>query len=166
VQDDDTAAEAHVDELMRPPYLVPESKPVDELLREMQAKQVHVAVVIDEYGGTAGLVTIEDIIEEIVGEIADEYDREAPRIEELPDGSVRVHVRLPVDDVEEMFDVRFEIEDVETVGGLLAAELGRVPIPGATATARGLTFVAEGGQGRRNQVGTVLISRNGADPAT
>jgi CBS domain containing-hemolysin-like protein len=166
VQDDDSAAEAHVDELMRPPYLVPESKPVDELLREMQAKQVHVAVVIDEYGGTAGLVTIEDIIEEIVGEIADEYDREAPRIEELPDGSVRVHVRLPVDDVEEMFDVQFDIEDVETVGGLLAAELGRVPIPGATATARGLTFVAEGGQGRRNQVGTVLISRNGTDPAT
>jgi CBS domain containing-hemolysin-like protein len=166
VQDDDSAAEAHVDELMRPPYLVPESKPVDELLREMQAKQVHVAVVIDEYGGTAGLVTIEDIIEEIVGEIADEYDREAPRIEELPDGSVRVHVRLPVDDVEEMFDVHFDIEDVETVGGLLAAELGRVPIPGATASARGLTFVAEGGQGRRNQVGTVLISRDGTDPAT
>jgi CBS domain containing-hemolysin-like protein len=166
VQDDGTAAEAQVDDLMRPPYLIPESKPVDELLREMQAKQVHVAVVIDEYGGTAGLVTIEDIIEEIVGEIADEYDREAPRIEELPDGSVRVHVRLPVDDVEEMFDVHFDIEDVETVGGLLAAELGRVPIPGATATARGLTFLAEAGQGRRNQVGTVLISRNGADPAT
>jgi CBS domain containing-hemolysin-like protein len=165
VQDDDTAAAGQVEDLMRPPYLIPESKPVDELLREMQAKQVHVAVVIDEYGGTAGLVTIEDILEEIVGEIADEYDREAPRIEELPDGSVRVHVRLPVDDVEEMFDVRFDVDDVETVGGLLAAELGRVPIPGATANARGLTFVAEGGQGRRNQVGTVLISRNGTDDA-
>jgi CBS domain containing-hemolysin-like protein len=163
VQDDDTASEGQVEDLMRPPYLIPESKPVDELLREMQAKQVHVAVVIDEYGGTAGLVTIEDILEEIVGEIADEYDREAPRIEELPDGSVRVHVRLPVDDVEEMFGVRFDIEDVETVGGLLAAELGRVPIPGATATARGLTFVAEGAKGRRNQVGTVVISRNGTD---
>jgi CBS domain containing-hemolysin-like protein len=160
VQDNGDAADERVEELMRPPYLIPDSKPVDELLREMQARQVHVAVVIDEYGGTAGLVTIEDILEEIVGEIADEYDREAPRIEELPDGSVRVHVRLPVDDVEEMFGVRFDIEDVETVGGLLAAELGRVPIPGATASARGLRFVAEGGQGRRNQVGTVVISRD------
>jgi CBS domain containing-hemolysin-like protein len=166
VQDNGNSADDPVEELMRPPYLIPESKPVDEVLREMQARQVHVAVVIDEYGGTAGLVTIEDILEEIVGEIADEYDREAPRIEELPDGSVRVHVRLPVDDVEELFGVRFDIEDVETVGGLLAAELGRVPIPGATATARGLTFLAEAGQGRRNQVGTVLIQRNGTDRPT
>ena len=119
-----------VTELMRPPYFIPESKPVDELLHDMQAKQVHVAIVIDEYGGTAGLVTIEDILEEIVGEIADEYDREAPRVEQLDDGRVRVNVRLPVDDVEEMFDVEFDLEDVETVGGLLAAKLGRVPIPG------------------------------------
>jgi CBS domain containing-hemolysin-like protein len=148
---------------MRPPYLIPESKPVDELLREMQANRVHVAVVIDEYGGTAGLVTIEDILEEIVGEITDEYDREAPRVEELPDGGVRVNVRLPIDDIEEMFGVAFEIDDVETVGGLLAAELGRVPIPGATVSAHGLTFLAEGAKGRRNQVGTVVITRNGAD---
>src|SRR5439155_8994007 len=130
-----------VEETMRPAYSIPESKPVDELLREMQAKQVHVAVVIDEYGGTAGLVTIEDILEEIVGEITDEYDREAPRIEPLDDGSVRVHVRVPIDDIEEMFGVRFDIEDVETVGGLLAYVLGRVPIPGATVTVDGLTFV-------------------------
>ncbi|HEX3906379.1 MAG TPA: hemolysin family protein [Mycobacteriales bacterium] len=163
VQDDDAAATVPVEELMRPPYLIPESKPVDELLREMQANRVHVAVVIDEYGGTAGLVTIEDILEEIVGEITDEYDREAPRVEELPDGSVRVNVRLPVDDIEEMFGVAFDLEDVETVGGLLAAELGRVPIPGATASAQGLTFLAEGAKGRRNQVGTVVITRNGAD---
>ncbi|HET6815697.1 MAG TPA: hemolysin family protein [Mycobacteriales bacterium] len=148
-----------VDEVMRPPYFVPESKPVDELLRDMQTSQVHVAVVIDEYGGTAGLVTIEDILEEIVGEIADEYDREVPRTEELEDGSVRVNVRLPVDDVEEMFDIRFELDDVETVGGLLATALGRVPIPGATASLNGLTFVAEGAKGRRNRIGTVLIRR-------
>jgi CBS domain containing-hemolysin-like protein len=163
VQDDDSAASEPVEELMRPPYLIPESKPVDELLREMQANRVHVAVVIDEYGGTAGLVTIEDILEEIVGEITDEYDREAPRVEELPDGGVRVNVRLPIDDIEEMFGVAFEIDDVETVGGLLAAELGRVPIPGATVSAHGLTFLAEGAKGRRNQVGTVVITRNGAD---
>jgi CBS domain containing-hemolysin-like protein len=161
VYEDEDRAEK-VDEIMRPPYFIPESKPVDELLRDMQARQVHVAVVIDEYGGTAGLVTIEDILEEIVGEIADEYDREAPRTEELEDGSVRVNVRLPIDDVEEMFDVEFDLEDVETVGGLLASVLGRVPIPGATATLQGLTFVAESGKGRRNRIGTVLISRQPA----
>ncbi|MBV9097200.1 MAG: HlyC/CorC family transporter [Frankiaceae bacterium] len=152
-----------VDEVMRPTYFIPDSKPVDELLREMQAKQVHVAIVIDEYGGTAGLVTIEDILEEIVGEIADEYDREGPRTESLEDGSLRVNVRVPIDDVEEMFGTSFEVEDVETVGGLLASALGRVPIPGATVTIQGLTFVAESAKGRRNRVGTVLITPATAD---
>jgi CBS domain containing-hemolysin-like protein len=152
-----------VDDVMRSPYLIPESKPADELLRDMQARQVHVAIVIDEYGGTAGLVTIEDILEEIVGEIADEYDRETPRVEELEDGATRVNVRLPIDDIEELYDVEFDLEDVETVGGLLASALGRVPIPGATVTLQGLTFAAEGAKGRRNQVGTVLITR--AEPA-
>jgi CBS domain containing-hemolysin-like protein len=148
-----------VEDAMRPAYLIPDSKPVDELLRDMQAKQVHVAIVIDEYGGTAGLVTIEDILEEIVGEIADEYDREAPRVEELEDGSVRVSVRLPIDDLEERFAVKFDLEDVETVGGLLAAELGRVPIAGASVDLQGLHFVAEAAKGRRNQVGSVLITK-------
>jgi CBS domain containing-hemolysin-like protein len=157
--DVDGSTTARVDDVMRPPYLIPDSKPVDELLREMQARQVHVAVAIDEYGGTAGLVTIEDILEEIVGEIADEYDREAPRVEELEDGSARVSVRLPVDDLEELFGVDFELEDVETVGGLLAAELGRVPIPGAEVESHGLRFLAESAKGRRNQVGTVLVTR-------
>ena len=158
VYEDEDRAEK-VDEVLRPATFVPESKPVDELLREMQSKQVHVAVVIDEYGGTAGLVTIEDILEEIVGEIADEYDREAPRIEELDDGGLRVHVRMPIDDIEEMYGVTFDLEDVETVGGLLASALGRVPIPGASVTLQGLTFVAEGAKGRRNRVGTVRITR-------
>jgi CBS domain containing-hemolysin-like protein len=158
VYEDENRAEK-VDKVMRSPYFIPESKPIDELLREMQARQVHVAIVIDEYGGTAGLVTIEDILEEIVGEIADEYDRETPRIEELDDGATRVNVRLPIDDIEELFDVTFDLEDVETVGGLLASALGRVPIPGATVTLQGLTFAAEGAKGRRNQVGTVLITR-------
>jgi CBS domain containing-hemolysin-like protein len=153
-----------VDEIMRPPYFVPDSKPIDELLREMQACQVHLAVVIDEYGGTAGLVTIEDILEEIVGEITDEYDREVPRIEELDDGARRVNVRLPVDDIEELYGVSCDLDDVETVGGLLATALGRVPIPGATATLQGLTFTAEGTKGRRHRIGTVLIrpSTNGS----
>jgi CBS domain containing-hemolysin-like protein len=156
-EDEDRAEKVEV--VMRAATFVPDSKPVDELLREMQSMQVHVAVVIDEYGGTAGLVTIEDILEELVGEITDEYDRESPRIEQLDDGSVRVSVRLPVDDIEEMFGVTFDLEDVETVGGLLASALGRVPIPGATVTLQGLTFTAEGAKGRRNQVGTARITR-------
>ena len=160
VYDDEDRSEK-VDEVMRPAYFIPDSKPVDDLLREMQARQVHVAVVIDEYGGTAGLVTIEDILEEIVGEITDEYDREAPRVEQLDDGSVRVNVRVPIDDLEEIFDVRFDVEDVETVGGLLASALGRVPIPGATADVAGLTLLAESAKGRRNRVGSVLIKKAG-----
>jgi CBS domain containing-hemolysin-like protein len=161
VQDDDDGPAARVDDVMRPAYFIPDSKPVDELLRDMQSRQVHLAIVIDEYGGTAGLVTIEDILEEIVGEITDEYDREVPRVEELDDGAVRVTVRLPVDELEDMYGLRFDLEDVETVGGLLASALGRVPIPGATATVQGLTFVAEGAKGRRNRIGTVLIRRAG-----
>ena len=150
---------ARVDTVMRPAVFVPDSKPVDDLLREMQARQIHLAIVVDEYGGTAGLVTIEDILEEIVGEITDEYDRELPPVEHLDDETVRVTARLPVEDVEEMFGVELGEEDVDTVGGLLAAALGRVPIPGATANIAGLTFVAESAKGRRNRIGTVLIHR-------
>jgi CBS domain containing-hemolysin-like protein len=155
----DGKAAEKIDELMRPATFVPDSKPVDELLREMQGAQAHLAIVVDEYGGTAGLVTIEDVLEEIVGEITDEYDREAPRVEKLADGSVRVTARLPVDELGELFDLRLDVDGVETVGGLLAHTLGRVPIPGATCTFDGLAFTAEGASGRRNRVGTVLVSR-------
>jgi CBS domain containing-hemolysin-like protein len=148
-----------VESVMRPATYVPDSKPIDDLLREMQARQIHVAIVIDEYGGTAGLVTIEDIIEEIVGEIADEYDVEAPRVERLPDGKVRVTARLPVEGLAELFGVEIDVEDVETVGGLLAHALGRVPIAGSTATIAGLTLTAESIAGRRNRIGTVRVSR-------
>ncbi|MBJ7454015.1 MAG: HlyC/CorC family transporter, partial [Blastococcus sp.] len=108
-----------VEELMRTPTFVPESKPVDELLRDMQAQRIHIAIVVDEYGGFAGLVTIEDILEEIVGEIADEHDAfQRPPVEELPDGSMRVTARLPVEDLAELFGVELpEDDDVETVGG-------------------------------------------------
>src|SRR5260370_41813784 len=122
---------------MRPATCVPDSKPVDDLPREMQAMQTHVAIVIDEYGGTAGLVTIEDILEEIVGEIADEYDQERPPVEWLGDGHARVTARLSVDELAELFDVTIEAEDVETVGGLLGHRLGRRPIPGPTAAEAG-----------------------------
>jgi CBS domain containing-hemolysin-like protein len=144
---------------MRPATFVPDSKPVDELLRDMQAERIHVAVVVDEYGGTAGLVTIEDILEEIVGEITDEYDRELPRIEQLPDGAARVTARLGVDELEELFNVKLEAEDdgVETVGGLLAQALGRVPIPGAATRVGPLELTAEGARGRRNRIATVVV---------
>jgi CBS domain containing-hemolysin-like protein len=148
-----------VGSLMRPATYVPESKPIDDLLREMQARQIHLAIVIDEYGGTAGLVTIEDILEEIVGEITDEYDQEAPRVEWLADDCARVTARLPVDELGELFGIELEIEDVDTVGGLLAHALGRVPIAGSRATVDGLSLTAESLAGRRNRIGTVLARR-------
>jgi CBS domain containing-hemolysin-like protein len=148
-----------IDAVMRPATYVPESKPVDELLRQMQIQRIHVAIAIDEYGGTAGLVTIEDILEEIVGEIADEYDTELAPVEWLAPGTARVTARLPVTELEEMFGVAVDAEDVETVGGLLAHELGRVPIAGAEATVAGLRLTAENLAGRRNKLGTVLIER-------
>jgi CBS domain containing-hemolysin-like protein len=148
-----------VDSIMRPATFVPESKPIDALLREMQARQIHLAIVIDEYGGTAGLVTIEDILEEIVGEIADEYDKEQPPVEWLGEGRARVTARLSVEELEELFGVRIEAEDVETVGGLLAQRLGRVPIAGSVAEVAGLRLTAESLAGRRNRIGTVTVER-------
>jgi CBS domain containing-hemolysin-like protein len=148
-----------VDSVMRPAVFVPESKPVDELLREMQAQQTHVAIVVDEYGGTAGLVTIEDVLEEIVGEITDEYDVETPLVEELPDGGLRVSARLHVDELAERLGIELEDDDVDTVGGLLAKQLGRVPIPGAQVWVQGIEITAEETQGRRNRIGTLLVRR-------
>jgi CBS domain containing-hemolysin-like protein len=159
-QDGERARATRVEEVMREPVFVPESKPVDELLREMQVHRTHIAVVIDEYGGTAGLVTIEDILEEIVGEIADEYDDEKPPIERIDVDTARVTARLAVEDLADLFDVELpERDDVETVGGLLAERLGRVPIPGATARVNGLELVAESAGGRRNRIDTVLVKR-------
>ena len=148
-----------VESIMRPATFVPESKPVDALLREMQARQIHVAIVIDEYGGTAGLATIEDILEEIVGEIADEYDKEQPPVEWLGEGRARVTARLPVEELAELFGVHIEAEDVETVGGLLAHALGRVPIAGSVATVAGLRLTAESLAGRRNRIAAVTVER-------
>jgi CBS domain containing-hemolysin-like protein len=159
-QDPERARQTKLDEVMRAAPFVPESKPVDELLREMQARNSHMAVVIDEYGGTAGLITIEDILEEIVGEIRDEYDVERPPIEELDDGAYRLTARLPVEDLGQLFDAELPRgDDVETVGGLMAQLLGRVPIPGSSVTAYGLQLTAENAGGRRNRVDTVLASR-------
>jgi len=160
----ETESIERVDSVMRQATFVPESKAADDLLREMQARRIHLVIVIDEYGGTAGLVTIEDILEEIVGEITDEYDQERPGVEWLDAGRARVIARLPVTDVEELFGVTIDAEDVETVGGLLAHALGRVPIAGSTATVAGLTLTAESVAGRRNRIGTVTVER--AEPST
>ncbi|MBB4930319.1 CBS domain containing-hemolysin-like protein [Lipingzhangella halophila] len=144
---------------MRTASYVPDSKPIDELLREMQRLRSHVAVVIDEYGGTAGLVTIEDIVEEIVGEITDEYDDEVPPIQRLEEDRARVTARLPLGELAEVFEVELDAPDVETVGGLLAYALGRVPTTGSQAVYAGLRLTAEDGAASRNQTATVLVEK-------
>jgi len=148
-----------IETMMRPSFYVPDSKPADELLRDMQARRMHVAIVVDEYGGTAGLITIEDLLEEIVGEITDEYDSEPVEVEQLSGGAVRVSSRLPLDELADLFGVLIEDEDVETVGGLMAKHLGKVPIPGAEVDCEGLHFHAESLAGRRNKVVTVVVTR-------
>jgi CBS domain containing-hemolysin-like protein len=148
-----------VESVMRPCMYVPDSKPVDQLLREMQAARMHVAMVVDEYGGTAGLVTIEDILEEIVGEITDEYDEAPEAVQALSDGAFRLSSRYPIDELGELFGVPLDDDDVDTVGGLMAKLLGKVPIPGAQVEIEGLSLTAERPSGRRNQIGTVLVRR-------
>jgi CBS domain containing-hemolysin-like protein len=116
-----------VSDLMRPIDFVPETKRVSDLLREMQASKSHMAVVVDEYGGTAGLVTIEDLLEELVGEIVDEYDEDELLVEDLGDGSWRVDGRLPVSDLSEILGAELPDEDWDTVAGLVLGLAGRVP---------------------------------------
>jgi CBS domain containing-hemolysin-like protein len=156
---DPDAGSQPVTELMRPPRFVPDSKPVDDLLREMQLEQTHLAVVVDEYGGTAGIVTIEDILEEIVGEITDEYDREAPEVEDLGDGRLRVAATMHVDDLAELFDVDLDEDDVDTVGGLIGKTVGMVPILGSSCEVAGLRLTAERMHGRRHRIATVVVER-------
>jgi CBS domain containing-hemolysin-like protein len=151
-----------VENLMRAAYFVPDSKPADELLRDMQSARVHLAVVIDEYGGTAGLVTIEDILEEIVGEIADEYDTHAPEVNELGPGVYRVSSRIHLDDLAELINLNLSSDDegVDTLSGYLAKQLERIPIPGTSIVIEGWEFVAERAAGRRNKIGTILIRKS------
>ena len=165
------ARDITVAEVMRPAVFIPDSKALDDLLREMQRDRIHIALLVDEYGATAGLVTIEDVLEEIVGEIADEYDvDEVAPVEDLGEEKFRVSARLPIEDVGELYDVEFDEDlDVDTVGGLLALELGRVPLPGSEVVSHGLRLRAEGGPDPRGRVriGTVLLSRvdtNGEGP--
>ena len=175
-----TAPQKSLVEIIRPAAFVPDSKRSDELMREMQRTRNHMAVVVDEYGGTAGVVTIEDILEEIVGEITDEYDtEEVPEVAEVADGAFRVAARLPVEDLEELFAGRFrgtpredelrealESADVDTVGGLLAQRLGKVPLPGAEAdVAELLRLHGEGGKDSRGRIRIISVLVSPLAPA-
>lgn len=157
--------ETTVAQVMRPAVFVPDSKPLDALLHDMQRNRYHMALLVDEYGATAGLVTIEDVLEEIVGEITDEYDHhEIAPVQELGDNRFRVSARLPIEDLGELYGLQFDPSfDVDTVGGLLGLELGRVPLPGSEVVSHGLRLHAEGSRsgpkGRgRTRIGTVLVS--------
>ena len=132
--------------LLRPPVLVPESMTIDDLLHELQRRKVHIAIVLDEYGGTAGLVTIEDLLEEIVGEIQDEYDVEEPMVVRISEHEARIDGRADVDELRELFDIELELEDEEeydTVGGLIYHRVGGVPAPGDIVNVDGLTLTVE-----------------------
>ncbi len=148
--------------LARPALFVPESKKVDDLLRQMQVESNHLAMVVDEYGGIAGLVTLEDLIEELVGDISDEYDRDLPLVENLGEGRYRVSARLPVDELGELFGLELDDDDVDSVGGLLAKTLGRLPEAGSVASTSGLILTAERTEGRRKRISTVLVERDEA----
>jgi CBS domain containing-hemolysin-like protein len=151
-----------VGELVRPALFVPESMKADALLRQMQLESNHLAMVVDEYGGIAGLVTLEDVIEELVGDIADEYDREAAQVEDLGGGRFRVNARLPIDELGELFGLDIEDDDVDSAGGLLAKELGRLAQPGERVTVSGLVLEAERTEGRRKRISTILVERDQA----
>jgi len=146
-----------IKDVMRQAVFCPDSKPVDKLLRDMQATRNHMMIVVDEFGGMAGIVTLEDIVEEIVGEITDEFDPAPITVQDLGDGAYRVPARLPLDELSELVGVDLEDDDVETAAGLLAKVLSQVPTPGASAVWRGLEFTADEVMGRRRQIMTLTV---------
>ena len=150
------------EQLARAALFVPESQKADALLRQMQLESNHLAMVVDEYGGIAGLVTLEDLIEELVGDIADEYDREVPEIEDLGHGKYRVSARLSIDELGDIFGIELEDDEVDSVGGLLTKVLGRLPVVGSLAEFSGLLLEAERTEGRRKHLSTVLVERDQA----
>jgi CBS domain containing-hemolysin-like protein len=157
LQRDPDARESDIVGFMRRAVFVPESKPVDNLLRELQLLGTHIAIVVDEFGGVAGLVTMEDILEEIVGELVDEHDPTPPTIEDLGGGVYRVPAGVSLDELGELFGREITDDAVDTVGGLLATALGRVPIVGARGRAQGVEMTAERAEGRRKQISTILV---------
>ncbi|MDN5685409.1 MAG: hemolysin family protein [Brachybacterium sp.] len=155
----DPRPERPVSEIMRPARFVPEFVAADEVLRQMQTSHVHITVVVDEYGGVSGVVTIEDILEEIVGEIADEHDPDEPEIEDLGEGRYRAPARAGLTEVGDLFDLEIEDDDIDSVGGLLGKAIGQVPIVGSRAETHGLVLEAEKTSGRRRRLSTVIVSR-------
>ncbi len=147
-------------QIARSALFVPESQKADSLLRQMQLESNHLAMVVDEYGGIAGLVSLEDLIEELVGDISDEYDREVPEFVELEDGRYRVSARLPIDELGDLFGLELEDDEVDSVGGLLAKVLGRLPVAGSAVAFEGLVLTAERTEGRRKRISTVLVERD------
>lgn len=156
-------AERPIGTLARSVLFVPETKPADDLLRQMQLDSTHLAILVDEYGGTSGLVTIEDIVEEIVGEIEDEYDNGDDELVEDDDGSFIISTRMSISDFAEYFDVKIDEDDVNSVGGLLSKLIDRVPIDGSHATIEGLDIEAMEGQGRRHRITHVRVRRTEDD---
>jgi len=149
-------------DIARSAHFVPESKKVADLLREMQRDKFHIAVVTDEYGSVAGLVTLEDLLEELVGEISDEYDREEPEVVDLGGGVYRVNGKVPIDEVNELLDVELPDEEWDTVGGLMLGLLGSIPAEGEEVGFQSLTFKAEQVRGRR--IAKILITRKEEEP--
>ncbi|MDR0960858.1 MAG: hemolysin family protein [Propionibacteriaceae bacterium] len=156
----DAQSSENVTAVLRPVTWCPDSKPADDLLREMQADHSHMVVVVDEFGGTAGIATIEDLLEEIVGEIVDEYDQEQAHVVDMGDGSYRVSSRLSLPDLGDLFGRELDDDDVDTVGGIMAKLLNKVPIPGSRVVWEGLELTADQPQGRRHQVATALVRRH------
>ncbi|MFT4214140.1 MAG: hemolysin family protein [Microbacterium sp.] len=154
---------AAVAQIARPAVFVPESMKAETLLQQMKREAVHVCLVVDEYGGVAGLVTLEDLIEELVGDIADEYDPRSREVVDLGGGRYRVSARLGVDEVGELFGLELEDDDVDSIGGLLGKLLGRVPLPGATATYAGLVLTGGTSRGRGRGLDTVFVERGEDD---
>ena len=147
-------------DISRPVIFVPESKPVDDLLRDMQLSSTHIAIIVDEYGGVAGLATMEDVIEEIVGEISDEYDRDVADVDDLGDGKFRVNARFSLAELGEQLELELEDEDVDSIGGLFAKELGRLPGRGDEVTISGLRISADRIEGRRKRLITVILKKD------
>ena len=151
-----------VEQHMRPPVFVPENKEAGDLLRDMQRDQIHLAIVVDEYGGTAGIITIEDIIEEIVGEIADEYDDGIESFTWISEVKARAKAAIHIEDLAEELKISIDEEDyegIDTIGGLMAQRLGRVPIAGSTITIDGWTITSERPIGRRRRISSVMIEK-------
>jgi CBS domain containing-hemolysin-like protein len=158
--------ETSLEKVMRQPYFIPETKRLEELLREFRVKRVHMAIVVDEYGGLLGLVTIEDLIEEVFGEIEDEYDQRVEgRIVRLEDGSVSVDAKLEIEELERYLDVEIHKENFETVGGFIFHLLGRVPEPGERVDFDGLSMIIESADGMRIERVRIVRSRGGKEPS-